>query len=53
MIFHSGGSSGGMSALVIYPEQNIVFAFVTNINGELPPVYKMPMMMVEGFFDLP
>ena len=50
MVFHRGGSTGGMSMLVIYPKQEIVFAFVTNINGDLPPIYKMPMMLVAGFF---
>jgi hypothetical protein len=29
----------------------VVFAFLTNANGDLPPVYKMPMMGIAGFLD--
>jgi len=51
MVFHRGGSSGGMSLLILYPEQDLVFAFTSNINGNLPQVYKMPKMAAAGFFE--
>ena len=49
-IYHQGGSYGGMSMLVIYPEQELVFAFTSNGNGNLKPIYKLPMMGLSPYF---
>jgi hypothetical protein len=49
MIFCQGGSFGGMSMLVVYPEYNLVFAFTSNGNGNLKNIYKMPMMGIEQY----
>lgn len=49
-VYHRGGSKGSISGLVIYKNYDLVFAFVSNVNGgETHAPWKLPTFMMEQF----
>ncbi|MEX2302820.1 MAG: serine hydrolase domain-containing protein [Bryobacterales bacterium] len=51
-IGHGGGSVGGASGLLAYPEQRVVVAIIVN-TGEIPDRDKLMQRIAEGFIAAP